>query len=260
MIQALYCQLGGHAYEREATRGRQPTSCVDHGGTGIVTRTYRAGSKNGEAALSEHGGTVKGRQSAGVKAREYREKAIPEPRKVPVKVVPESVVDDGDYPIEITLNGGGYRATTTAAEQRALLGTVSTLDTKSEHDPRTEFWCERGQHWAARKSPRGRVPIVCDEHRDPDYQFARAAEYRANAQDRGETVAAGLDGRLRARGVHLSQQGAEYVVEYRWGDSRKWYRFLTLHGAQSKRLWLAKDENAALIKNGSFRVKEVKSA
>jgi hypothetical protein len=80
MIQALFCENGGHYYDRIATRGRQARSCVDHDGTGIPTKTYRAGSKAGEQAFAQRGGLLKERAAA--------------PRSVPVRKVAGS--DSGD--------------------------------------------------------------------------------------------------------------------------------------------------------------------
>jgi hypothetical protein len=58
-VQVLRCANGEHVYERAAVRGRPPTSCTKHGGTGVAVRNYRTGSQVGEKAFTKHGGTVR---------------------------------------------------------------------------------------------------------------------------------------------------------------------------------------------------------
>lgn len=63
-VQALRCENGSHVYLREAARGRQPTSCVNHDGTGAVLKSFRPGSAAGEKAFAQYGGTVRSRRAA----------------------------------------------------------------------------------------------------------------------------------------------------------------------------------------------------
>jgi hypothetical protein len=136
MIQALFCENGGHYYDRIATRGRQARSCVDHDGTGIPTKTYRAGSKAGEQAFAQRGGLLKERAAA--------------PRSVPVRKVAGS--DSGDK-----------ESRNKEAIERAIDRSI-TRDKKAEAPTLQTLRCAFAGHEWTRVPKRGTKPLFCPEH------------------------------------------------------------------------------------------------
>ena len=87
-LRAILCQNGGEVFTVEASRGRPPTSCTKHGGTGVAVQSFRKGSKTGNDTLAKLGEAVKARQGV---VTVTRPKA---PRAVPVRIVSGS--DEGD--------------------------------------------------------------------------------------------------------------------------------------------------------------------
>lgn len=148
MIQTLFCKNGGHYYDRVATRGRQALSCVDHDGTGIPVKTYRAGSKAGEAAFQKTGGAVKARWGA-----DY---ARTGPKAVPVKVVSGSVLKDPtpDQKAKLREAFATREQRNEEAIERAIANSTG-LQT---------LHCSFGHDWT-RVPTRGTKPLTCPEHR-----------------------------------------------------------------------------------------------
>lgn len=291
MYQTLYCQNGGHYYDRVPVRARQPSSCVDDGGTGIPVKKYRRGSKAGEAAFATTGGLVKEQRNReaidrAVKAAQptvttwLRRQAAQAaaPRKVPVRVAAgsnegEQPSTEDDYPVTIDLNGrGGYRPETTAREQARILraafgepvrkpeqpkhrskATAAALVAPTIVEPETdahagEFRCKVGEHWSPRKSNRGKVPTVCDEHKaHPDYQREQATAARTSAEARGDAIADTLEARLRENGTHLSQNTDRFRLEERVGK-RTWTPLKLTADNYGVKHWAKDATNAALLR------------
>lgn len=314
-LRAILCLNGGEVFTVEAKRGRPPTSCTRHGGTGDPVQTFRKGSKAEKDALRELSSPVKERA-------DY----VQPPRAVPVRKVVGS--DEGvsptrtlvcafdghtwqrpvqggkppkfcpvhagkppvaeraqpstedDYPIEITLTGT-YKPTTTPAEQRRLLQaafnrpeqpkrrkrsdtgskavalvapsrvdrTVSQSDDPEEDgsDHAGEFWCERGEHWAPRRSNRGQVPKICDEHKDDAWQREKRASTLESAEARGAAVADALIERLRTRGTDLASNSGRFQLQ-RWVKGRTWENLNLTADNWGVKKWLTNDDNAHQIK------------